>query len=217
MIKLRRPSPALAVAIVALVMAMAGTGYAVTKLPRNSVGHGQLKRNAVTSSNVKDRSLLARDFKRGQLPSGGSTGKTGPRGPRGRTGPRGAQGPAGPTAVAVSQLGDPPAGVGAFAAIASTTINTSVAGRLLVEGSVPVSTVTCSSPGCTESYELFVDGQPVARTTYTQGAGSGAVTIAGIRDAVSAGAHSVELRSAPAGSVGSVSAPAAQVQALLAG
>jgi hypothetical protein len=46
-------------------------------LPRNSVGTAQLRDSAVTGAKVKDRSLLAKDFKRGQLP-------------------RGAQGPAGP-------------------------------------------------------------------------------------------------------------------------
>jgi hypothetical protein len=214
--RIGRPSPALVVAIAALVMAMAGTGYAALKLPRHSVGHSQLKRNAVTSVNVKDRSLLARDFKAGQVPSG-KGGSRGARGPRGRTGARGPQGIPGPTAVTASPLGDPPGGVGTFNPIASATITTTVTGRLLVEGTVPVSTLTCGSPGCTESYELFVDGSPIPRTTYTQPEGSSAVTIAGIRDGVTAGAHTVELRSAPAGSVGTVTAPAAQVRALLGG
>src|SRR5919197_1367468 len=51
------PSPALVVACLALAVGLAGTGYAVTRLPRNSV----------TTVQVKDFSLLARDFKRGQL------------------------------------------------------------------------------------------------------------------------------------------------------
>jgi len=218
MLKPRRPSPALVVAIVALVMSMAGAGYAAIHLPKNSVGHAQLKRNAVTTTNVKDHTLLARDFKKGQLPSGGGkTGKTGPRGHTGRTGKTGPQGPPGPSASAVSALGDPPAGVGAFGAIASTTVSTTVTGRLLVQGTVPVSTVSCSSAGCTQSYELFVDGVPIAHSTYTQGAGPSAVTIAGVRDGVTAGSHTVELRSAPDGAVSGVTAPGAQVQALLTG
>ena len=67
------PSPALVVACLALVVGLAGTGYAVTRLPRNSV----------TTVQVKDFSLLARDFKRGQLPAG-------PQGPQGPAGPAGA-------------------------------------------------------------------------------------------------------------------------------
>ena len=35
---MRAPSPALMVSLVALAVALGGTGYAVTQLPRNSVG-----------------------------------------------------------------------------------------------------------------------------------------------------------------------------------
>jgi hypothetical protein len=72
------------IGLLALCIALSGTAYAAT-LPRNSVGGPQLKRNAVTSAKVKNRSLLARDFKAGQLPRG-------PRGPRGPQGERGLQG-----------------------------------------------------------------------------------------------------------------------------
>src|ERR671933_329833 len=66
-----RPSPAMVVASLALLFALTGTGIAaVAALPRNSVGTAQLRKNAVTSSKVRNRSLLARDFKRGQLPRG---------------------------------------------------------------------------------------------------------------------------------------------------
>jgi hypothetical protein len=50
----RRPSPALIVATVALVVAMAGTTYAATQLPKNSVGAKQLKSNAVTTAKIKN-------------------------------------------------------------------------------------------------------------------------------------------------------------------
>jgi hypothetical protein len=64
----------------ALLLTLGGTGYAASQaLPRNSV----------TSVQVKDRSLLARDFKAGQLPRG-------PAGPAGAAGPAGPQGPAPP-------------------------------------------------------------------------------------------------------------------------
>ncbi|WP_037412109.1 hypothetical protein [Candidatus Solirubrobacter pratensis] len=46
-------SPALLVAIAALVVALGGTSYAVSRLPKNSVGSAQLKKNAVTSAKVK--------------------------------------------------------------------------------------------------------------------------------------------------------------------
>src|ERR671939_625425 len=67
----RRPSPALVIASLALVFALTGTGIAaVAALPRNSVGTRQLRNNAVISSKVRNHSLLARDFRRGQLPRG---------------------------------------------------------------------------------------------------------------------------------------------------
>ena len=68
--RIRRPSPSLVVACLALLVALGGTGYAAIKLPANSV----------TSVQVKDRSLLSKDFKAGQLPAG-------PQGPAGPAGP----------------------------------------------------------------------------------------------------------------------------------
>jgi hypothetical protein len=96
-----RPSPAMVIACIALGVALGGTSVAaVNALPRNSVGTKQLKKNAVTSPKVKNRSLLAVDFKAGQLPRGaqGPTGPTGPTGATGATGAQGIQGPLGPGA-----------------------------------------------------------------------------------------------------------------------
>jgi hypothetical protein len=85
-----RPSPAMAVALLALFVSLGGGAYAALKLPNNSVGPRQLKRgavtgpkirnDAVTSAKVKDASLLAKDFKAGQLPRG-AQGLPGPQGP----------------------------------------------------------------------------------------------------------------------------------------
>ena len=54
----------------------------------NTVGTKQLKRNAVISSKIKNRSLLAVDFKAGQLPRG-AQGAPGPPGRNGRPGRKG--------------------------------------------------------------------------------------------------------------------------------
>ena len=59
-----------------LFILLGGGAYAATHLGRNSVGSKQIRRNAVTSPKVKDHSLLGKDFKAGQLPSG----ETGPPG-----------------------------------------------------------------------------------------------------------------------------------------
>lgn len=48
-----RPSPSMVVAFLALVLALGGTSYAVTRLPANSVGSKQLKAGAVTRSDIK--------------------------------------------------------------------------------------------------------------------------------------------------------------------
>ncbi len=92
----RRPSPAMVVASVALLVALGGTSIAaVSALPARSVGTKQLKdkavtkaklaSNAVTAAKVKNGTLLQADFKAGQLPAG----------PKGATGPQGPAGPAG--------------------------------------------------------------------------------------------------------------------------
>jgi hypothetical protein len=82
------------ISLVALFVALGGTTYAATSLPKNSVGTNQLKNNAVNSRKVKNHSLLAADFKPGQLRAG-PTGKTGAQGPTGPPGVQGVQGPAG--------------------------------------------------------------------------------------------------------------------------
>jgi hypothetical protein len=83
------PSPATVIACIALAVALSGTGYAVTVLPRNSVGSAQLRANAVNSQKVKNGSLLGADFRAGQLPAGatGAQGERGPQGPPGEPNP----------------------------------------------------------------------------------------------------------------------------------
>jgi hypothetical protein len=101
----RRPSPAMVVACLALIVALGGTSVAaVTALPRNSVGTPQLRAQAVTgakvknatlaTADVKDGTLTAADFLAGQVPSG-PTGPQGTTGPQGATGPQGSPGPQG--------------------------------------------------------------------------------------------------------------------------
>ncbi|HEX6460034.1 MAG TPA: hypothetical protein VF032_14040 [Thermoleophilaceae bacterium] len=63
----RRPSPALVISLIALFVAMGGTGYAAVHLGKNTVGTRQLKKNAVTSSKVKNNSLTGADIKNGSL------------------------------------------------------------------------------------------------------------------------------------------------------
>ena len=99
--KLKRPSPAMIVACIALGAALSGTGYAVTSLAPNSVGNTQLKNNAVTSEKVRNHTLLAVDFASGQLRRGpiGPPGSPGPPGQAGQAGAVGPTGPTGPTGL----------------------------------------------------------------------------------------------------------------------
>src|SRR5947209_15380806 len=97
LLKRFRPSPAMVIACLALLLALGGTGYAAIKLPKNSV----------TTYQVKDFSLLARDFKRGQIPAG----PVGPQGPAGAQGPAGPAGPAGGSAAAKWAIVRPDGGI----------------------------------------------------------------------------------------------------------
>ena len=88
-------------ATVAVFIALSGTSYAVTQLPRNSVGPKQIRSgavgateihtSAVRSKDIKDRGVALRDISaraRNSL--------------RGQTGPTGAQGPPGPPVATLS-------------------------------------------------------------------------------------------------------------------
>lgn len=71
-------------ALIALTVALSGTSYAATQLPKDSI----------TTREVRDASLLKRDFMPGQLPQGprGAVGKQGAPGATGLQGAQGAQG-----------------------------------------------------------------------------------------------------------------------------
>lgn len=105
--RVRRPSPALVVACIALLIALGGTSYAtILNVPRNSVGTPELKRNAVKpakiapnavrTGHVLNGSLLAEDFRSGQLP-------TGPKGDKGNKGDKGDKGDPGLSGYVVVQ------------------------------------------------------------------------------------------------------------------
>ena len=91
------------IALLALFIALGGTSYAVTALPKNSVGTQQLKKNAVTGVKVKNGSLSSADFAAGTLLKG-DTGASGATGATGATGPQGATGAAGPAGAQYSSV-----------------------------------------------------------------------------------------------------------------
>ena len=75
------------VSTLALVLAVSGgTAFAASKIKGN-----QIRRGTITAKNIKNHSLLAKDFKKGQLPRGaaGAAGAAGPAGPAGAKGAAG--------------------------------------------------------------------------------------------------------------------------------
>ncbi|HYH58916.1 MAG TPA: hypothetical protein VD790_06815 [Thermoleophilaceae bacterium] len=80
----QRPSPAMIVAIVALICSLSAGAVAATLITGKDIKKGaiakkHIKKNAVVSKKVKNGSLKASDFKANQLPAG-PTGPTGPAG-----------------------------------------------------------------------------------------------------------------------------------------
>src|SRR4051794_23322903 len=71
-------------ATLALFIALGGTSYAVSSLPRNSVGAKQLRKGSVTSRAVKDRTIALRDIARQARRA--LSGAAGPQGPKGDSG-----------------------------------------------------------------------------------------------------------------------------------
>jgi hypothetical protein len=61
----QRPSAALVVSIIALIVALTGTAYAGGVLGRNSVGTKQLRKNAVTTAKIHNGAITAKKLKKG--------------------------------------------------------------------------------------------------------------------------------------------------------
>lgn len=166
-------------ATVAVFLAMGGAAYAFT-VPDNSVGSKQLmtravtshkiKRNAVSSPAIKDRSLMARDFKRGQLPAF-----------------RGAQANDTDPAPAYSTT------------VKTATITTSRPGRIWVVAAIRDLFLTCSDGPCSTVWGLYVDDKPVAdagsmlETIAGESDGHPFYTLFGTSPSVRAGRHTITL------------------------
>jgi hypothetical protein len=57
--RLKAPSPALVISLIALFVALGGTTYAATSLRKNSVGTAQLKNGAVTKKKINKKTIAA--------------------------------------------------------------------------------------------------------------------------------------------------------------
>src|SRR3954451_23950596 len=89
---MRRPSFPTVISLIALFVALGGTSYAITKLPRNSVGSAQVKPNALTGADIRNGSLASKDL------AASARGLRGPRGPQGPPGSAGGAAAATPDA-----------------------------------------------------------------------------------------------------------------------
>jgi hypothetical protein len=110
-----RLSYANVISSLALFVALGGTGYAVTQLPRNSVGARQLKANAVTSAKIRPRAVQRSDL--------APAARGGARGPRGPVGPAGPLGPSETIQVKRAEPVALPTAAGGSATIATITLS----------------------------------------------------------------------------------------------
>lgn len=166
-------------------------------VPRNSVGTQQLKRNAVKArqlapnavraAHVLNGSLLAVDFKEGQIPQG-------PKGDKGEKGDRGEPGPTeGATAVDTVETGPTTLtdqyGSSAYLASRFTTTR---AGRLFLVKSFS-GDLTCTSSA--KWWWLTLDGQPVPSSVrFTSQTAAAPLTLDGVTaQPVAAGQHTLSV------------------------
>jgi hypothetical protein len=205
------------VAYLALFVALSGTSYAATQLPKDSVGPAQLRKDAVTSGDVKNGTLTKSDLAKGVLTSGpqgdpgvagppGPSGAAGPQGPPGDTGPQGATGatgaagpvgPAGPTeGTATDAFAKAATALEAEASVDASTVTTTRAGRLFVSKTLTGLQVTCAGPVPWRAY-LTVDTIPVPGTVVTavpSGNELRPLTLSGVTSAsMPAGEHAIRV------------------------
>jgi hypothetical protein len=118
----RRPGAAMIVAIVAVVMALAGTATAA-----GLITSSQIRDDTIVSADVKNRSLKLRDLSAGVQRSikasaepapAGPAGLAGPAGPAGPTGPQGVQGAPGLAEVEIVSKTSPSNNIGKFRQVA---------------------------------------------------------------------------------------------------
>lgn len=139
-------------ATVAVFVALGGSSYAAVRLSKNSVTSRAIAPNAVTSSKVKNGSLLLRDFKSSEATK--LKGATGATGAQGAQGPQGVPGPTAggyaANAGVVGPLTTTPVKVVSLAANGTGAITPSFNGRLLVTatGNAHSGNVTNSDAFC---------------------------------------------------------------------
>jgi hypothetical protein len=211
-VKRHKPSPAIVISFIALIVAMGGTGYAAISIPKNSVGTAQLRDGAVTKQKIARKTLGALDGAHGPAGAPGHMGATGPTGVTGAAGQLGATGAPGPEGSLGPTSGTSAGSVEELSSTGFTpfgssgTVTLPAAGKVLVEVS-GFYFIQCSAAGsCSATISGFVDGTAVPGAHENLNApansGSGAeVAVSGIAVNVPAGTHTIQLETKESASV----------------
>jgi hypothetical protein len=189
---------------IAVFLATGGVTYAVS-VPRNSVGTRQLQQKAVTaqkvqgsaisSAKVRNFSLQARDFQRGELPT-----------------------------LAATRADDTDPADQPTTTLKADGITTSTPGRIWVFGTLREAFLTCTADGqCSSTWGVYVDGKPVPNsgvrleTVAGESDGYAFYTLYGTSVDVPAGRHVITLGRSDSPHIASVGQLGAQLGALASG
>jgi hypothetical protein len=98
----RRLSPATAISVIALFVALGGTSFAAVAViaPKNSVGSAQVINGSLLKKDLSKKTVTALKGNRGPR---GAQGSAGPQGAQGPASPQGAQGSTGPSGAQGAQ------------------------------------------------------------------------------------------------------------------
>lgn len=197
---MRRPSPSMVVATVALIAAGAGGGYAANdqitgaNIKNNSVTSADLRNGAgVRGIDVRNNSLTGRDIRGltgADIRNGsirladlspearaargtGAAGPQGPQGPPGVPGPVGAtgpQGPPGPTSGDADVSAPPSTFPTSQVSFPVLTVTTTSTGRLYITLNT-LAAIACG-PGAFVNHWIVLDGQPIESSLRVVGEGT---------------------------------------------
>ena len=205
-----RISPAMVVAMLALLVALGGVSTAAQIGSRPQAHDATAAREAPRPRGPRGprgkpgpRGLRGPAGLQGDSGIQGAQGPQGTQGAQGERGERGipgAQGPPGPTVAAMigAYPADTPPAFPLDAVLAQTTITTTVPSKLFVVGHTNAAT-WCNSTPCTIAYGLYVDDAPVpgSGTTVTGHTTTnligGDTELSGLTGVLPAGTHSLKI------------------------